>query len=430
MLDVRPFSIRDKRFRQLVNRIRPETAPLEAEADEIIQTARKGGLEALLDDAGRREGVAVDPAALRVREEEIADARGMVSEHFLTALSLARVNLRKFHEYQRRRGYVHDDGDGVRLSRLVRPLGRVGICCADFGGLLSCAVPALVAGVDSIAVAARPREDGGVCPKLLAAARILGIDEVYRLGGAHGIAAMALGLDPIRRVDKIVGYDGLLAEKAKRLLSEEAGAVCGAAESELVVVADDTANARFIASDLLGQAFRDDPGVVALFTTDRLLAEAVRIEMGRMAEDAPDPDALALAMERSGGLFVCSGLAEAIEAANLVAPARLELMTRDDAEWVAEVENAGAVFLGPWASGASGEYFAGASSLYPSSGLARFASGLGVEDFVKEITVVECGPDRLMKTGRHLMTLASDAGDKAGADAIQERLELLRLVSE
>ncbi|MDR1518644.1 MAG: histidinol dehydrogenase, partial [Planctomycetota bacterium] len=353
------------------------------------------------------------------------EARNQASESFLTAVSLARVNLRRFHEYQRRQGYLHDNGDGAGLSRVVRPLSRIGICCGSSpAALLMCAVPAQVAGVGRIAVAAAADAAGKVDPALLAVARLLDLDEVYRLDGALAAAALALGAGPIRRVDKVVGRLDAAGAAVGRMLSGQAGFAVSVGFGGLAVVADAGANARFIASDLLARAgMEGDPGPLALFATDRWLAEAVRIEILRRLDAAAAGQAKRN-LERAGGLFLCTGAEEAIGAVNLLAPSRLELMTRDNQACLADVENAGAVFLGPWSPDGAGDVFSCLGLGLPAAGAARFASGIGVGDFVKEISVVECAPERLLRARRHFQALLE--GDPLGEVALRERLEMLK----
>lgn len=429
MLEVKPFSYRDRRFRELLNRDSLANPDHDDQALEIIASVRDGGSDVLHRHVVQHDSEMIRQQDLRVSEADIIASRDDVSEQFLTALSLARVNIRKFHEYQRRLGYVHDDGEGVRISRRARPLARVGICCGlSPAALLMFAVPAQVAGVGEIAVAAAPRPDGCIDPRILATARVLGIDEVYRMSGAHAVAAMAYGVGPVARVDKVVGPGSGLARAAKRLLQGKVGTDAELGLSELAVIADDTANAKFIAADLLAQAEHDNgSGLMALFTTDRLLAEAVRIELNRLAEELEHATMLRVALKRSGAIYVCTDLDQAVEAVNALAPARLSLMTGDNEQWLTDVENAGMVFLGPWSLEAAGDYFAGANPFLPVGGAARFASGLGVDDFVRQVTVLEYGPDRLLKTGRHLISLAGENGGKAHAAALRERLELLKL---
>lgn len=431
MLEVRPFSVRDKRFVELVNRSREPDRLATAEAAEAMRAVREEGVDGLLRLARRRDGDRGDGRdgleALRIGEEAMAEARNRMPESFLAALSLARVNLRKFHEYQRRRGYVHDDGDNVTLSRRVIPLSRVGVLCGQsFSSLLMCAVPAQVAGVGTIVAAIAPDADGKIDDALLATAKVLGIDEAYSLPGALAAAAMAHGAGSLTRVDKIVGPGGPAAEAVKRRLRGRVGTDGPEGASELVVIADGGANAKFIAADLAAQAETGgDGGAAVLLTTDRLLAEAVRIEADRLAERLPDTDRIKTSLASRGGLFVCRNLTECVWAANLVAPARLELMTRDDETLLPEIDNAGAVFMGPWSGEAAGEYLSGANRLLPVGGAARFASGLGVDDFVKEMTVIAYGGNRLLKTGRHLALLAEADGRPAHVAAVRERIAVM-----
>ena len=429
MLEVKPFSFRDRRYLELLDRGGMPDPEQEMEAAEVMAAVRAGGRKAIEETFRENNSPG---RALLISPEELSEARDQVSERFLTALSLARVNIRKFHEYQRRHGYVHDDGDGVRLSRRVRPLSRVGICCGvSHTALLMHAVPAQVAGVGEIAVAASPRPDGSVDPRLLATAKVLGIDEIYRMGGAHAVAAMGYGVDPVKRVDKIVGPGDGLTAAAKRLIRGKVGVDPGLGVAELAVVADDSANARFIAADLLGQAeCENGHGALVLFTTDRLLAEAVRIELDRLLDAQGNDPRLHAALDHAGALYVCQSLDQAIDAVNALAPARLSLMTRDDEEYLSDVLNAGLVLVGPWSVEAAGDFFAGVNPFLPLAGAVRHASGLGVDDFVRQMTVLEYTPERLLLTGRHLTTMAEEDGGQAHSAALHERLELLKLTVE
>lgn len=432
MLEVKPFSVRDRRFQELLGRAGGIDPELLREAGEAIATVSCEGGDGLLRLVQESYSAAIRMDTLRVNEADIQTARAEVSERFLTSLSLARVNARKFHEYQRRRGYVHDDNDGVRLSRQVRPLGRVGICCGDsFSALLMHAVPAQIAGVDHIAVAAAPREDGTVDPRILAAARVLGIDEVYRMSGAAAVAAFAFGAGPVAKANKVVGPGGRAARAAKLLLSNRIGVDGDMGRGELMIVADDSANAKFIASDLLAQAeLADEGSLLVLVTTDLMLAQAVRIEVDRLAELLPNAETVRANLARSGAIYVCQSLYAALGAANALAPARLNLLTRDNQECLSEVSTAGAVYLGQWSADVSGGCFAGANPYLPLGGGAAFATGLGVDDFVHETTVVEYGPERFLKTGRHMAVMAEEECLPAHAEAVRERLELLKMTVE
>lgn len=431
MLEVKPFSQRDKRFREMVARGRDRNREGESEAEEAIRRICEDGGDGLLDCIRESDSPAIDMDTIRVSNADLAAARDEVSERFLTSLSLARVNARKFHEHQRRRGYVCDDNDQVILSRQVRPLRRVGIMCGEsFSALLMHAAPAMLAGVGQIAVAARPGPDGRVDPRILATAKVMGLEEVYRMSGAHAVAAFAFGAGPVARVDKIVGPGGPMAAAAKRLVAGCVGVDTRRGVSELAVVADASANAKFIAGDFLAQAEQDSVGMLALFATDRMVAEAVRIEMDRLVDLLPDAGRIRENLSGRCGIWICSSLDVAIRAVNELAPARLALQTLDNDGCLSDVETAGAVFVGPWSSEAAGGCFSGSNPYLPDGGQARFSSGLGVEDFIREMTVVEYGPDRLMRTGRHQAILAEEECLPAQAEAVRERLELLKLTVE
>ncbi len=351
----------------------------------------------------------------RIPEAEIEAARENVSEAFRAALSLARVDLRRFHESRRRAQPAHGEETGLRAARLVRPLRRVGILCGgSFMSLLAHAVPAQVAGVGGIAAAVAAGRNGTIDPRLLATARSLGIDEVYRLSGAEAVAAMAFGAPPLlRRVDRVVGSDGAAADAAKRRLAPGAAAGGEGAQGELVVIADGSANARLVALDLLAQAEHGAGGLLMLLTNDRVLAEAVRIELRRLAEPLPNGEALLGALDRRGALCLLPHLDAAVEAANDLAPARLSLRTMDNARHLAGIETAGTVFLGAWAAETAGMN-------------GCFATGPDVDAFTRETAVVEHGPERIARAGRHFARLAGEECRHARAAAIQERLELLQ----
>ena len=428
MLEVRPFSQQDKRFREMLDRGKADIEQLTLAAGAISDLSHDPENK-LLEYVRKHDWQAPSIESLRVGEEEISEARNAVPEQFLTALSLARVNIRKFHEYQRRRGYMHDDGEGVSLFRRSLPLSRIGILAGtSYSALLMCAVPAQVAGVGEIAVAASPDYEGKLSPHFLAACKVLDIGEVYKMSAAHAAAALALGIGPVARVVKLVGPGDRGSAAAKQLLSHRVGVDLTLGLSELAVIADATANARFIASDMLAQAEHDEgPDSIALFTTDRLLAEAVRIELDRIAEHLPRADDIAECLNRSGAIYVCQSLVEAVNAVNALAPAKVSLMTADNEEVLSDLETVGTVYSGPWSTETSVDYFAGINQLSPIHGGARFSSGLGVDDFTRESSVIEYSAQRLLKTGRHMMLLAEAEGRFAHSEATRERLEVLRI---
>lgn len=431
MLEVRPFSSQDKRFLEILGRAEDQDEEIGRQTAEIVGAVRSGGGEALLDFIRRFDADLPSLDGLKVADAEFDAARRQVSDSFLAAITLARVNVRKFHEYQRRQGYVHEDGDGVRLAKRVVPIARVGVYCPAgtaplFSSLIMNVVPAQIAGVGEIVAAIPPRRDGTMDPHMLAAARMLEIGAVYKMGGAHAIAALAYGAGPVKRVDKIVGPGNAYVAAAKRRVFGTVGIDSVAGPSEIVIIADGTANAKFIAADLLSQVEHGsgyEAGVV--LTSDRMLAEAVRIETGRMVEKLERGDAIRKALSRYGAIFVCRDLLEAARAANAIAPEHLELQTADNEALLPEIDNAGAVFMGPWSTEPVGDYFAGTNHVLPTGGAARFSSSLGVADFVKDISVIEYSADRLRKTGRHIVLMAEAEGLTAHANAVKVRMDSL-----
>ncbi|MDR0361855.1 MAG: histidinol dehydrogenase [Planctomycetota bacterium] len=431
MLEVRPFSRQDQRFQAILSRDLAMDGEIGRRTAAIVDSIRRDGGDALLRhirahdcDFDSLDDIVATPG-------EFDAARSQVADRFLAAITLARVNIRKFHEYQRRQGYVHDDGDGVRLAKRVVPIARVGVYCPAgtaplFSSLLMNVVPAQIAGVGEIVAAIPPRRDGSLDPHMLAAARLLGVDVVYKMGGAQAIAALAYGAGPVKPVDKIVGPGNAYVAAAKRMVFGRVGIDSVAGPSEIVIIADHTANARFIAADLLSQVEHGsgfEAGVV--LATDRIVAEAVRIEVARMLEKLERAETIGKAFTRYGAIFVCKDLEEAVGAANLIAPEHLELQTQDDGALLPDIENAGAVFVGPWSTEPVGDYFAGTNHVLPTGGAARYSSSLGVADFVKEMSVIEYSAARLRKTGRHIMFMAEAEGLTAHAKAVETRLEQL-----
>lgn len=429
MLDIRPFAWDDERLVAILNRGSAIDDEVMGRTMEIISSVRKGGDAALFDYTRRFDKAEITADTLEASEKEFEEACKNVSESFLTSISLARVNIRKFHDYQRRSGYVHDDGDGVRLSKRVIPLSRVGVYCPGgsaplFSSLMMNVIPAQIAGVGDIFVATPPRPDGSIDPHLLATARLLGISRVFKMGGAQAVAAFAYGTQSVPKVDKITGPGNAYVATAKRLVFGTVGVDSVAGPSEIVVIADHTASARYVAADLLSQVEHGsgyEAGVV--FTDDRNFAAAVRIEVDRMLDRLERADAIRRALSRFGAVFLCRDLLQAVDAANAIAPEHLEIMAQDSQVLLSEVENAGAVFLGPWSTEPVGDYFAGTNHVLPTGGAARFSSSLSVYDFIKDMSVIEYSAKRLIHTGRHIIDMAMTEGMTAHANAVRVRME-------
>ncbi len=429
MLEIVSYSPTDPHFTRIVNRGGDIDAEISQTVSGILSDIRTRGSDALLDYVRKFDAPIAGFDALAISTEEMAKAEKCVPAPFLAAVRQAADNIHRFHQHQVRTGYTHDDGDGVVLAKRVLPIARVGVYCPAgtaplFSSLLMNVISARIAGVQEIAVAIPPRKDGTVCPYMLATANHLGITELYRMGGAQAIAALAYGAGPVRRVDKIVGPGNAYVAMAKRQVFGTVGIDSVAGPSEIVIIADAQANPRFIAADLLSQVEHGsgyESGVV--LTTDPALAKAVVEQTEQMLAGLDRADAIRRALSRYGAVFVCRNFDEAVEAANAIAPEHLEIMTAEPRTLLPGIINAGAVFLGPWSSEPVGDYFAGTNHVLPTTGAARFSSSLGVADFVKDMSIIEYSRQRLEQTGEAIVLMAETEGLTAHANAIKVRLE-------
>ncbi len=432
MLEVRTFSPTDERFLEIVDRAADFDNDIGVTVANIIADVRTGGGEALLKYVRQFDAPLPDEAALRVTPEEIAAARSQVSPEFMEAIRDAVANIRRFHEPQIRKSYSVEFPDSVVLSKRVLPISRVGVYCPAgtaplFSSMMMNTVPAQLAGVREIAVAIPPRKDGSISPHMLAVADYLGLKEIYKMGGAHAIAAFTHGAGVVGRVDKIVGPGNAYVAMAKRQVFGLVGIDSVAGPSEIVIIADRTANPRYIAADLLSQVEHGsgyESGVV--FTDDRALADGVAAETAALLSRLERSDAIERALSRYGAVYVCRDLDEALAAANVVAPEHLEIQTENPERLLAMVLNAGAVFLGPWSTEPIGDYFAGTNHVLPTTGAARFSSGLGVADFQKDMSVIRYTRDRLKATGDKVITLAEGEFLTAHAHAVRVRMDDIR----
>ena len=429
MIDILEYSKNEEKFQRILARGDFESAEIRENTEAIIREVRTRKDEALCDFSQRFDGVELTPQELLVSEEEFDEANAAVSSDFLTTITLARTNIRRFHAYQRRSSYIHDDGDGVRLSKRVLPLESVGVYCPAgnaplFSTMIMGVVPAQIAGVKEIYACVSADKDGKVDPHILATARMLDLTGVYKIGGAHAIAAMAYGTQTVKKVAKIVGPGGPYVNMAKRLVFGACGIDSLAGPSEIVIVADETAKARFVAADLMSQLEHGsghESGVV--FTDSRDLAAGIKIELEKQLKNLKHSDKIKTALERFGAIYLCKNLYEAIDASNLIAPEHLEIIATEEQDLLGEVSNAGAVFLGSYSSEPVGDYFAGTNHILPTAGTARFMSSLSVYDFIKDISVINYSKARLEKTARHIISMAELEGLTAHANAIKVRME-------
>lgn len=424
---VRSWEVGEEQVRHLLRRSLEFTAEEEEAVREIIAEVRRNGDAALLHYTSRFDGVQLQASELSVSEEELRRAEREVSPRFKEALTLARERILDFHRRQVRQSLLVPEGDGSFLGLLYLPLRRVGVYVP--GGrapypssVLMNVLPAVVAGVQEIVLVTPPRRDKSVDPHILVAARMAGVQKIYRVGGAQAVAALAYGTATIPRVDKIVGPGNVYVTLAKRLVFGQVGIDLLAGPSEVAVVADETADPTLVAADLLSQAEHDPEAASLLFTPSEQLARQVAKELEKQLEDLPRREVAVAALARHGFCLVVRSLAEALEWVNELAPEHLELMVSDPWRWLGRVQRAGAVFLGHSTPEPVGDYLAGSNHVLPTHGTARFSSGLGVEDFCRRLSVVQWTPERLQELGWAIEELAAVEGFQAHAQAVRLRL--------
>lgn len=416
----------DARLARLQRRGALAGGRVEAVVRDVIAAVERDGDKALLALTRRFDGVRLAVADLRVPPVALAAAYERLPAATRRDLRLAARRIRAFHVRQRERSWAFRDRSGARLGLRVSPLDRVGVYvpggrAAYPSTVLMTVVPARVAGVREVVAVTPPAADGEN-PVVLAACHVAGVDALYRVGGAQAVAALACGTATIPRVDKIVGPGNLYVATAKRLCYGRVAIDAIAGPSEVLIVADGSADAELIAADMLAQA-EHDPGAAAVcVTTDARLAGRVAAALDRQLAALPRRRVAAEALRAFGAIVVARSLAEALEIANRVAPEHLELLVRRPRRWVRAVRSAGAVFLGPHAPEAFGDYLAGPNHVLPTAGTARFSSPLGVYDFFKRTSLIEAGPRTLRRLGPAVARLARLEGLTAHAAAVERRL--------
>jgi histidinol dehydrogenase len=398
----------------------------ERKLQEILSAVRQEG-----DRALRRYTEQFDGAALqnfRVTDGEIDAAYERVTPKWLEALREAARRIRRYHERQKRQSWIAPEADGTMLGMLIRPLERVGVYvpggrAAYPSSVLMNILPARVAGVEEVAMVTPPRPDGSIHPATLVAAREAGATEIWKVGGAQGIAALAYGTESIRRVDKIVGPGNIYVALAKRMVYGTVDIDMIAGPSEIVVIADETAHPAYVAADLLSQAEHDPMASAVLITPSTALAERVTRELVEQCDALERKEIAGQSLREHGAICLTEDLAEAVEVANRLAPEHLELLVADPWRWVGRIKNAGALFLGEYSPEPVGDYFAGPNHVLPTNGTARFFSPLSVDDFLKKTSLIAYSREALLRDGPRVMALAEGEGLGAHAESIRVRLE-------
>ncbi|RKU24833.1 histidinol dehydrogenase [Candidatus Poribacteria bacterium] len=365
---------------------------------------------------------------LKVSHEEFGEAYLEVPTEFIDAITHARTNIEKFHQKQLRTSWMSTEANGVLLGHLIRPLRRVGVCVPSISQLLVSSllmnvIPATVAGVEEIAVCIAPMRNKHINPYMLVAAGECGVQEVYKCGGAPAVAAMAYGTDTIAPVDKIVGPGNLYVQFAKKEVYGHVDIDKLAGPSEILVIADGTADPDYVAADLISQAEHNSDSAAILVTPSLGFAEQVKAAIEVQGESLPRREELTEAFENYGAAFIVDNIAEAVAFANEIAPEHLELHVENPFDWVGDVQNAGAILVGPYSPEAVGDYIAGPNHVLPTGTAARYASPLSVDDFLKKTSLISYTKAALEEVTPAVVKLAEVEGLEGHAAAMKIRFE-------
>ncbi len=400
----------------------------EAAVDEIIANVKKNGDAALFEYTKKFDGFDLNKENILVTKDEIKAAYAAVDDKLIGVIRAALVNIREFHEKQKKNSWFTSEKPGIFLGQKIEPVARAGVYVP--GGkavypssVLMNVVPAKVAGVGEIIMTTPANKQGELNPAVLVAGSEAGVDKIYRLGGAQAIAALAYGTESIPKADKIVGPGNIYVALAKKAVFGSVSIDSIAGPSEILVLADESANPRYVAADLLSQAEHDEMASAILVTTSRALADKVLEEIEGFLRVLPRTDIIRTSLENVGYVLIAPDMDTAINAVNNVASEHLEILTKNPLETMTRVKNAGAIFLGEYSSEPLGDYFAGPNHILPTNGTAKFFSPLSVDDFVKKSSVVYYSKDALQSVHKDIELFARSEGLYAHENSIKVRFE-------
>ena len=400
----------------------------ESRVNDIIQNVREKRDEAVFEYTLKFDGATIDQDNIRVTEEEIKEAYEQVDPKLLDVIRKALVNIRDYHTKQKQYSWFDSDESGIILGQKVTPLKTVGVYVP--GGkavypssVLMNVIPAKVAGVSNIIMTTPCGKDGKVYPSTLVAAKEAGVDAIYKVGGAQAIAALAFGTESIPKVDKIVGPGNIYVALAKKAVFGYVSIDSIAGPSEIMVLADETANPRFVAADLLSQAEHDEMASAILVTTSETLAEQVSVEVDEFVEVLSRKEIIQKSLDNYGYILVADTMQDAIDTVNEIASEHLELVTKNPFETMTKIRNAGAIFIGEYSSEPLGDYFAGPNHVLPTNGTAKFFSPLSVDDFIKKSSIISYSREALKPVYKDIVQFAECEKLTAHANSIRVRFE-------
>ena len=423
------MEITDSNKKILINELKGRATETEQEiilsVNNILSKVKKEGDKALFELTKSFDKV--DLKTLEVSAGEIDECFNSVEDDFIKALKEAKVNIEEYHNKQKANGFLMTKDKGVYLGQRVLPLERVGVyvpggTAAYPSSVLMNVIPAKVAGVDEIIMVTPPDKNGGINPYIGVAARLAGIDKIYKVGGAQAIGALAYGTETIGKVDKIVGPGNIFVATAKKLVFGEVDIDMIAGPSEILVIADEKSDPSFVAADLMSQAEHDKLASSVLITTSKELYEKVEVELERQVKTLERQEIIRTSLNDFGSAIICKTIEECIDISNAIAPEHLEIMVDEPMKYLGMVRNAGSVFLGRYCPEPIGDYFGGTNHVLPTSGTARFFSPLSVDSFIKKSSFIYYSKEAIMENGEKIITLANKEGLTAHANSVEVRL--------
>lgn len=393
---------------------------------EIIKNVREKGDQAVFEYTKKFDKWEIGTDTIRVTEAEIEEAFGNIEQEFVEVLKRASANIEDFHRKQLRNSWIDTKPDGSILGQRILPVAISGVYvpggkAAYPSSLLMNVIPAKVAGVEKVIMTTPAGADGKVPAGTLVAARVAGVDEIYKVGGAQAIAAMAFGTESIPKVDKITGPGNIFVALAKKACFGYVSIDSIAGPSEILVIADETANPRYVAADLLSQAEHDELASAILITTDEKLAETVSEQIEGFLQELSRAEIIRKSLDNYGYILLADSMEDAVEAANAIASEHLEILTKDPYAIMTKIRNAGAIFLGEYSSEPLGDYYAGPNHILPTNGTAKFFSPLNVDDFMKKTSIISYSKEALEKAHKDIELFAEKEGLTAHANSIKVR---------
>ncbi|WP_217493005.1 MULTISPECIES: histidinol dehydrogenase [Bacillaceae] len=424
-MEILSINHKSEKLESIINRTNLPTVEITKSVEKILLNVKENG-----DEAVRRYSLIYDEVKLKsfeVSEDEFNEALEQTDENLVNALIEAKKNIETYHEKQLQDGYKINEKNSY-VQQIINPIERVGVYipggkAAYPSTVLMNVIPAKIAGVNEIVIVTPPNKEGKIKPSILVAAKLAGVTKVLKIGGAQAIGALAYGTETIEKVDKIVGPGNIYVALAKKSVSGIVGIDMVAGPTEVVILADETANPRFIAADLMAQAEHDEMASSIVITNTEEFAQKIQQEIPNLLEEQPRKEIIKSSFENYGAIIVVKTIEEGIELVNKLAPEHLELMIKNPESIVHKVKNAGAIFLGDYTPEPVGDYFAGTNHTLPTSGTARFTSPLNVNDFSKKTSVVYYNKVALSEARKHIELIAEEEGLYGHGKAISIRFE-------